>query len=332
MNILVLAPFTERSLERLGQQGDITYESWIEAGRLHDPAKLAARLRDERIDIIVVEADFLTAEAFAAPTLRLAGVCRDGLNQVDVQAATDRGVPVINTPARNGPAVAELAISLMLALARQLPAAIAFAEGGGWSPIEAYQTLRGREVAGSVVGIVGLGQMGSQVASGVRCLGAKVIATDPYVSARRAKALGVKLVPLNQLLSKADFVSLHTPQAKATEGLIDAAALDLMKPTAYLINTGAPNVLNHDALVERLQARRIAGAALDVIPGHVLPASHPLLALDNLILTPHIGGASGETVTRHSRMIVEDIERFLRGERPRRLANPDALTTPGHGR
>ena len=144
-------------------------------------------------------------------------------------------------------------------------------------------------------------------------------------------ALGVRLVSLRQLLRRADFVSLHTPQT-GTEGLIDGPALDLMKSTAYLVNTGAPNALDHDALVERLRARRIAGAALDVYPGHTLPASSPLLGLDNLIVTPHIGGATQETVVRQSRMIVEDIERFLRGERPKRLANPKALTVAARAR
>lgn len=332
MKALILAPFAERSLQRLCRRFDVTYEPWTASRRLQDPDELAVRLRDEGFAAVVVEADFLFEEAFAAPGLRLAGVCRNALTQVDLEAATKNGVAVIHTPSRNAAAVAELAIGLMLALARQIPAAHALVAGGEWtSPLDAYVRFRGRELAGSVVGVVGLGQIGAETARRAGCLGARVLAADPYVSERRARALNVRLVLLRALLRRSDFVSLHTPLTESTERLVDGNALDLMKPTAYLVNTGAANVLDHEALVERLRARRIAGAALDVFPGQPLPASSPLLALDNVILTPHIGGATEETVVRHSRMIVEDIERFLRGERPRRLANPEALDEAKRG-
>ncbi len=145
--------------------------------------------------------------------------------------------------------------------------------------------------------------------------------------------MGARLVSLPALLRRSDFVTLHTPPVKDAEGLIDGAALDLMKPTAYLVNTGAPAALDYAALAERLRARRIAGAALDVFPGFMLAADSPLKGLDNVILTPHMGGATEETVVRHSRMITDDVERFLRGERPRRLANPEVvLEQPAHVR
>lgn len=333
MKALVLAPFAEAALQRLRQQLEVTYEPWTETRRLQDPKVLATRIREAAFAIVVVEADFLAGEALAAPNLRLVGVCRNALTQVDLKAATERGLPVIHTPGRNTLAVAELTIGLMLALARHLPAAYATVAGRRWTnPIDSYEHFRGRELAGSVVGIVGLGRIGSEVARRALCLGARVIASDPYVSQRRAQALGVRLVSLPALLRRADFVTLHTPPSKSAEGLLDGAALDLLKPTAYLVNTGAPQALDYDALAERLHARRIAGAALDVFPGFLLSPSSPLLDLDNVILTPHMGGATKETVRRHSRMIVEDIERFLGGERPRRLANPEALKVVGRGR
>jgi phosphoglycerate dehydrogenase-like enzyme len=174
------------------------------------------------------------------------------------------------------------------------------------------------------VGVVGLGRIGSEVAEKVRALGAKVIAHDPYVPREHARALGARLRSLPRLLREADFVTLHT-SLTGSENLIDAPQLDEMRPDAYLISTGAGNAVNIDALVERLRDRRIAGAALDVYPGHMLPTTSPLMQLDNVILTPHIGGATAESVERHSRMITEDIERFLDGKRPRHVVNPDAL-------
>lgn len=326
MNALILAPFAERSLQRLRERLDVTYEPWTDARRLQDPDELATRIRDEGLTVVVIEADFIFGEALVAPELRLVGVCRNALNQVDLEAATENGVIVVHTPSRNSAAVAELAIGLMLALARRIPEAHATVASGGWkSPIDAYVRFQGRELGGSTVGIVGLGQIGAETARRVRALGARVVAADPFVSKRRAQAVGARLVSLRELLRRSDFVSLHAPVTESTERLIDGAALDSMKPSAYLVNTGAAGVVDQKALVECLTDHRIAGAALDVFPGQPLPASSPFLKLDNVILTPHIGGATQETVTRHSRMIVEDIERFLRGERPRRLANPEAL-------
>ena len=325
MKGLILAPFSESALERLRGRVDVTYEPWTETKRVNNPQQLAERLRDEAFGIVIVEADFLIEAAFAAPSLRLAGACRNAVTQVDLKAATARGIPVLHAPARNNIAVAELAIGLMLSLARKVPRAHAYVSSGGWTnPLESYEDFRGREIAGSTVGIVGLGQIGREVAKRARCLGARVIAHDPYVSASKAKAAGARLVSLPSLLRRADFVTLHTSQMKG-EPVIDAKALDLMKPGAYLINAGAPGALDYEPLAERLATRRIAGAGLDVYPGFVLAADSPLMRLDNVILIPHMGGGTAETVDRHSKMMTDDIERFLRGERPRRLANPNVL-------
>ena len=332
MKALILAPFDERYLERLRGQLDVAHEDWTKSRTLQNPTKLAARLRDERIAVLIVEADFLTAEVFAAPGLRLAGVCRNALNLIDLDAATAHGIPVLNTPGRNAVAVAELTLAMMLSLPRNIPAAHRYVADGGWTdPIDPYVTFRGRELAGSTVGIVGLGGIGVEVAKRVQCLGARVIAFDPFVKERRAKALGVRVVSLPQLLKRADFVSLHTTQTPETEHMIDGDALDLMKPGAYLVSIGAANIIDEAALAERLRSRRIAGAALDVFRGHMISKTSPLLGLDNVILTPHLGGATPETTTRQSRMITEDIERFLRGERPRRVANPEALEKASRG-
>jgi D-3-phosphoglycerate dehydrogenase len=330
---LILAPFDDGYLARLREIGvRVAYEPWTASGRIQNPSELAARLRDEAYEIVVVEADFLTAEAFAAPKLRIAGVCRNALNLIDVQAATARGIPLIHTPTRNTIAVAEHTIALMLSIARQAYASQAYVLAGEWTnPMDAYTRFQGREMNGSVVGIVGLGNIGGEVATRAKCLGARVIAFDPYVAKERATKLGVRLVRLAALLRKADFVTLHT-SLSGGEQVLDVAALDLMKPTAYVVNAGAHQALDYDALAERLRDGRLAGAALDVFPGFVLAPDSSLRGLDNVIVTPHIGGATKETVVRQSRTIFEDLQRFLRGARPRHIANPEALKVARRGR
>lgn len=325
MRALILAPFSERVLDRLRRDIDVTYESWLDTRRLWDPEELGQRLAREGFDALVVEADFVFEETLdAAPNLRVVGVCRNALNQVDLDAATRRGVLVVHTPSRNAVAVAELTLGLVLSLLRHIPAADTFVRHGEWrDPAEAYRRWRGRELAGSVVGIVGLGRIGSEVARRCAALGARVIASDPYVSATRAAATGARLVSLAALLRRADIVTVH---ASAPDGpIIDGAALARMKPDAVLINTGAAGAVDYRALTEVLERGRIAGAGLDVFEGHPLPPGSPLTKLPNVILTPHIGGATRETVERHSRMIAADLERVLRGARPRHLANPEAL-------
>jgi D-3-phosphoglycerate dehydrogenase len=326
MNALILAPFSPRYVGRLRQQFDVTYEPWTETKFLHPPDKLAARIRDQQIEALVVEADFLLAQVFEARPLKIAGVCRNSLSQVDLDAATEHGVLVTHSTGRNNQAVAELAIGLMLALARHIPQAHSYVAAGEWrNPMEAYTRFQGRELGGSVAGIVGLGQIGREVAKRCAALGARVLATDPYVTPKQAQAAGARLTPLRELLRKSDFVTLHLPQSPKVDGLISAERLDLLKPDARLINTGYPGSLDYAALAERVKAGRIAGAALDVFPGFVLAQDSPLRELDNVILTPHIGGATPETIERHSRMITDDIERFLRGAKPRHLVNPAVL-------
>jgi D-3-phosphoglycerate dehydrogenase len=319
---LVLAPFTDDSLARLRERAKVVYEPWTDTRKLHNPDDLALRIKRDRIDALVVEADFLTEATFSVPRLQVAGACRNAPNQVDIAAATKYGVPVINTPSRNNTSVAELTIAFMLALGRNIQRAHAHAMAKRWTdPLDAYSRFQGREVAGSTVGIVGLGQIGREVATRARALGARVVAHDPFVPAAAARAVGTRLVSLPSLLQSANFVTLHTSSMPAP--LLDAQALDLLSSSSFVINTGSPNVLDYEALTDRLGDGRIAGAALDVFPGFILNTESPLLQLDNVLLTPHIGGATRETIERHSKMIVDDFERFMDGKRPRSLANPD---------
>jgi phosphoglycerate dehydrogenase-like enzyme len=286
---------------------------------------LGHRLAAEDIAILVVEADFAFAELFdAAPGLGFVGVCRNAVHQVDLDAATAAGVAVTHAPGRNTNAVAEITIAAMLTLARRIPQAHGLVSGGGWrQPAQGYRDLRGREIRDSTVGLVGFGQIGREVARLSNALGARVLVHDPLVPARQVQALGAAPVSLGEVCARADFVTLHVPDTEATQYLVDASFLAAMQPHAYLINTGAGNATDPAALAEALHAGRIAGAALDVFEGHPLPQSSPLMAAPNLLLTPHIGGATEETIVRHSRMIADEIERWLDGVPLQHLINTD---------
>lgn len=325
---LILAPFSAAALARLGTAVDVTHESWLETRRLHDPEALGVRLAAEDVSILIVEADFVFEEVFdAAPCLRLVGVCRNATNQVDIAAATAHGVAVTHAPGRNTNAVAEMTVAVMLALARRIPQAHGLVSGGGWSdPALGYRLFRGREVAGATVGVVGFGQIGRAVTAKCIALGARVLVADPLVPDRDVTALGGEPAGMPELAAS-DFVTLHVPDLQEPRALIDAAFLALMQPSAFLINTGAGGAVDHKALVAALTEGRIAGAALDVFPGQPLPVSSPLLSAPNLLLTPHIAGATAETVERHSLTMTEETERFLAGESLHHLVNPHYALT-----
>jgi len=325
VHALILAPFSERYLARLRRSTGATYESWLDTNRLQDPDELGARLERDGVDVLIVEADFVFEEVFdAAPGLRLVGVCRNALNQVDIESATAHGVAVTHAPGRNTNAVAEMTLGLMLSLARRIPQATALVTGGGWNePALGYRRFRGREIAGSTVGVVGFGRIGREVARNSLALGARVLAYDPFIGERQMRALGAEPVDLPRLSRRSDFVTLHVPDSEETHRLVDARFLSRMKPGAFLINTSGGNVVHPDALADALEAGRLAGAALDVFEGHPLPAGSRLRRAPNIVLTPHIGGATAETVERHSRIMTSEIERLLAGKPLRYIVNPD---------
>jgi autoinducer 2 (AI-2) kinase len=325
VRVLILAPFSQRCIDRLRRSVHVVYESWLDTNRLQDPDQLGARLAADDIAVLIVEADFVFEEVFnAAPGLQLVGVCRNALNQVDIHSATEHGVAVVHAPGRNTNAVAEMTLALMLSLARRIPQASTLVLGAGWrDPALGYRRFRGREIAGSTVGVVGFGQIGREVTRKCVALGAHVLVHDPFVPERQVRALGAVPVSLHRLAARSDFVTLHVPESEATHYLAGCDFLARMKPDAYLINTGAGGSVDPGALAAALDERRIAGAALDVYEGHPLPASSPLCSAPNVILTPHIGGATAETVERHSRMMTAEIERLLAGKPLRHVVNPD---------
>jgi len=323
MHALILCPFEAESIGLLRQSMRVSHESWTETQRLYHPLELAERINEEAVTAVVVESDFVFEDTLElTPGLRFVGVCRAAVNHVDVEYATAQGIVVVNTPGRNANAVAEHTLGLMLALARRIPAAHRYVQAGEWqAPTEPYIAFQGVELRGRTAGIVGLGAIGRRVAEMCVALGMKVLAYDPY-----AEGLfdGVESVSLEGLMSSSDFVCVHAPLTGETEGMLDARMLGLMQRRAYLVNTSDAAVLDQHALADALKEGRIAGAALDVFESHPVSPQNPLLALDNVILSPHIGGATEETVRRHSQMMTSDLLRFGRGEMPVNIVNRDA--------
>ena len=327
MNTLVLAPFSDDGLARLAALGRVAHEPWTETRTLWDPEELGARLTNEGFDALAVEADFLFEELFdTAPNLRVAAICRGDLHHADLEAATERGVAIVRTPARNAQAVAEFAVAQMLALARHTSTGERYVREGQWEdPADPYVRFRGRELGGATLGIVGFGAIGRAVARIAAGFGMHILAYDPYVSAsaRADEADGVEMTSLETLLAASDFVSMHVPDTPETLGMLNEARIAAVKPGAYLVNVTNSSVTDRAALAAALAEGRLAGAALDVHEAHPIPPDSPFIGLPNVLLTPHIGGATWETIERHSAMVAEDFERFARGERPLRLVNPD---------
>ena len=259
-------------------------------------------------DGLLAGVDEIDATVFArAPRLRVVARYGVGVDRVDLEAAARHGVAVTITPGANANAVAELTIALLFALARPLVQGCEAARAGRWSAVH------GTELAGRTLGLVGLGRIGSLVAAKARALGLRVLAYDPYVTARAE----VQLVELDALCDGSDFLSLHAPLTDETRGLVDDAFLAALRPGAALINTARGELVDEDALLRALDAGRLRAAALDVLAKEPPPAAHPLLARDDVLVTPHIGPHTAEATTAMGRLALDDLLAVLSGREPR---------------
>jgi D-3-phosphoglycerate dehydrogenase len=317
---LVTAPFRGPGLTLLQELVDTVVDPWIDGEhlRVYDADQLAARAHEVGADVLVVEADLVQGPVFDVP-LRAVGACRGDPNNVDVAAATARGIPVLHAPGRNADAVAELTVGILLAVTRGLLRADRDVREGeyyrdGTIP---YQRFRGRQIAGRTAGIIGLGAVGRAVRARLQALGMRVIAYDPYnPEATHA---------LDELLAEADVVSVHAARTPETAGMIGARELGLMREGAIYLNTARGELHDLDALVEHLASGHLGGAGLDHFAGEFLAADHPLCALPNVVLTPHIGGATYDTEVNHSTMIAEGLATLFAGGRPSNIVNPEVL-------
>lgn len=243
----------------------------------------------------------------SAPTLKVIGRAGVGIDNIDVEAATSRGIVVFNAPDANTVAAAELTLALMLALARRVTEADRSVRDGSWD----RSRLEGVELRGKILGLIGAGRIGGEVARRCHAFGMTVMVHDPYLTDDRARALGVELVDLERLITAADVISLHVPLNEETEGLLDAGALSLMKSQSYLINASRGGVIDERALAAALEEGRLAGAALDVFENEPLPSDSPLRHAPNLVLTPHLGAATAEAQVAVAREVSEAMKLAL---------------------
>jgi len=316
----VTAPFRGEGLATLESIATVVLDPWIDQTplRIYGPDDLAKRVSQEGADILICEADFCMGAVLELP-LRAIASTRGAPSNVDVAGATSRGIPVLHTPGRNANAVAEMTVGLLFAASRMLISADRDLRAGDIVKDGrlSYQRFRSWELAGRTAGIVGLGAVGQATRWRLEGLGMKVIAFDPYNPDASHS--------LEALLAEADVVSIHAAPTAETLGMIGAAQFASMKQGAIYLNSARASLHDLDALTQALVSGHLFAAGLDHFEGERLPEGHPLLALDNVVLTPHVGGATFDTEVNHSRMIADDLVRLLAGERPKFIANPEVL-------
>jgi len=258
--------------------------------------------------LIVRSATKVTAELIGIGTqLRAIGRAGVGVDNVDVAAASERGVAVFNAPGGNTIAAAELTVALLIAVARKIPAAEASLRGGKWD----RAGFKGVELLGKTLGLIGAGRIGGEVALRCQAFGMGVVVYDPYLSEERADELGVQLVTLGEVLDLGDFISIHVPLTEETRGICGADALERMKPTAFVVNASRGGVVDEVALAAALHKGHIAGAALDVFEEEPLPVDSPLREAPNLVLTPHLGASTAEAQEGVATEVAEKIRTLL---------------------
>lgn len=304
MKVLVAAPLHEKALEVLKNAGfEIVYEEYPDEDRLLE------LVRDADAIIVRSKPKVTRKVIEAAPKLKVIGRAGVGLDNIDLEAAKERGIKVVNSPGASSRSVAELAVGLMFAVARK----IAFADRKMREGVWAKKQCMGIELEGKTIGVIGFGRIGYEVAKIANALGMKVLLYDPKPNEERAKEVGGKFVSLEELLKESDVVTLHVPLLDATYHLINEERLKLMKKTAILINAARGAVVDTEALVKALKEGWIAGAGLDVFEEEPLPADHPLTKLDNVVLTPHIGASTEEAQMRAGVQVAEQIVEILKG-------------------
>lgn len=252
-----------------------------------------------------------------APRLKVIARAGAGLENIDLDEATRRGILVIHTPYANVTAVAEYTLALMLAMARDLQTAGNALRSGTWP----RHSMLGFQLFDKTLGIIGFGRLGREVASRAQAFGMHILAYDPYIDYSFANMHGVEMVNLDELLARADIITLHTAVNQHTQSLIDEKALGQIRPGAYLINCAHASLIDETALASAIKSGRLAGAALDTFAIEPIPADHPFLSLPNLILTPHLNQNTHESQAQTCRQVALDVLDALRGEDYRNVAN-----------
>ncbi|MFN8019599.1 MAG: NAD(P)-dependent oxidoreductase [Acidimicrobiales bacterium] len=319
--IFSTAPLRGPGLEQLQAIGEVVVDPWIDQHplRLYNSEQLAERARAEGATILICEADSVKGPVFELG-LTAIGSTRGDPTNVDLPGATAAGIPVLRAPGRNADAVAELAVALLFAATRRVVAADRDVREGqvyrdGTIP---YQRFRAWQLDGQTVGIVGLGAVGRAAAWRFAGLGMRVISADPFAPDATHS--------LDDLLAEADVVSMHAAVTPETTGLISAERIARMKPGAVYLNTARAALHDTDALTAALADGHLGAAGLDHFEGENIAVDHPLCSMSNVVLTPHIGGATYDTEANHTQSIADGLVALLAGEVPANLANPEVLS------
>ena len=287
-----------------------------------NPDELASLLKDE--DILVVHAAPVTDKVMqASPNLKAVFCVRGGPVNIDIDSATKVGILVGAAPGRNADAVADFALGLMLALARNLVTGVEFVRKNEQFTKEAWDAFFGHELGGMTLGLVGYGNVGSRVAKRALSFGMSILVYDPYVDKAKIEAPGISVTDLGTLLSSSDFVSVHAREAPENENMISTKQFAMMKKTAFFINTARGSLVDEDALYEALTSGKIAGAALDVMKAEPADPTSKLVFLPNVLVTPHIAGASHEVRYRGAEIIATSIENLIAHRPVVGLMNPE---------
>ena len=292
---------------------------------LGSPDQVIARLDGH--DVLVVQGAPVTDAVLDSAPIRLVCVARGGPVNVDLDAAAERGIPVVTTPGKNANAVAELTIACLVLLARRVVDALRFIDGGGEFALDNYEGAHwlGHDLAGHTLGLVGFGQIGRRVAARAAAFEMRTLAYDPFMADDIVRAGGAEPVGLDALLEASDYVSLHARLSPDNRGLFDARRFAQMRAGAGFVNTARAELVDEAALHDALVAGHLAGAAVDIATGRPTNAAHPLIGLGNVFVLPHIGGATIDTLETGGRMAAAEVQRFLDGEPLVNVANRAAL-------
>lgn len=334
MKLLITAELDDRSVTELGNYYDVEYASWRRTGKIYlDSVEFAEKLKASVPEALVVEADIVDEYVLDNSSLKIICSCRGNPNNISIGYATAKGIPVVHSPARNADSVADLTLGLIICLLRKIVSVDRDLHGGrvviedDRSMVEMYNRYTGHELSDLTYGIVGIGAVGSRVASRLhRGFGVKkIIYYDPYVDPSNpvVEELGGKPVDLDSLMAASDVVTVHAKAGEDNFRMITREKFALMKPTALFINTARSALIDEDGLFDLLKNRSIAGAALDVSEVEPIDSSNRFLELDNVVVTPHIGGSTYDVIRRQSAAVTEDLIRFSQGKRPLNLANPE---------
>ena len=337
MKIFFTAEYEEEALRPLYELGEVVKDGWAVGLPKMQEDELAAKVADA--DIIITSYDEITRKVIeSAPNLKLIACTRATPVNVDMGAAKERGIPVLYTPGRNSDTTAEMTIGLMLSIARKIPMAYAALKSGRFTADPSfkkqtkeglrtdmmwdidknspYSVFKGTQLKGKTLGILGYGSIGKRVGRIARAFGMALLIYDPYVGEVDVEEIGVKKADtVEEVMRNADFITCHMKVTESTKGIVSRERIAMRKPTAYFINCSRGAVLDEQALIEALRERRIAGAAFDVYASEPIASNHPYITeLDNVVITPHIGGATEEVLANHTRQVVSDVRRFLAGE------------------